>query len=141
MRKLSIAALAVRLACDELDIPCFVSTFNTKYGSLYRNDEPCVPMEIGADGGTSPAGVLGTLNGQRADRKRHLVVILTDGEWDEEATSLSPWQEPGRYFLLLGFGIYTPAILQNKKPDAYAVINDVLEMPTHFRKALSGFIA
>jgi hypothetical protein len=139
-KKLSVAALSIRLACDELDIPCDVSTFNSVEGAVYRAGEQTTPYLVYANGGTEPAAILSMLDSQRHDKRRHLVLILTDGEWSD-TPSLAPFGSPGRYFLLLGFGMYSTAILSKKNPNAYAAINDLMRMPAEFTKTLAGFMA
>ena len=138
--RLSIVGYAIRSACDELDIPCEVSTFNTSYGSVYRAGEQTEPMMVRADGGTSPAELFNYMDSQRYDKRRHLVVILTDGEWSN-CSSLAPWSAPGRYILLVGFNLYDDSILRNKMPNSSVMINDVLDLPKHFTRALAGFLA
>lgn len=140
MVPLSIAALGIRLACDDLGIPCDVSTFNSGEYALYRADEKTVPTTVHADGGTEPARILSMLESQQQDKKKHLVLILTDGEWSD-CPSLSPYSAPGRYFLLLGLGMYNDAVLANKRPNAYLIIRDIMEMPKQFTRALAGFMA
>jgi len=139
-KQLSVAALSIRLACDELDIPCDVSTFNSVEGAVYRAGEQTTPYLVYANGGTEPAAILSMLDSQRHDKRRHLVLILTDGDWSD-TPSLSPFGSPGRYFLLLGFGMYSTAILRNKNPNACVAINDLMRMPAEFTKSLAGFMA
>lgn len=137
--KVSRVGLGIRLACDELDIPCDVSTFNSVEGAVYRAGEPTQPVTVRANGGTEPAGILSMLDSQRHDKRRHLVVILTDGEWSE-CPSLSPYSAPGRYFLLVGFNMYHDGVLVNKRPNAHALIQDLNELGGKFTRALSGFM-
>lgn len=138
---LSVCALAIRQACDYIDIPCTVSTYNTEYGVLYRHDENIIPTMIGPTGGTEPEPLLDKLDSQRLDKRRHLVFILTDGEWDSSVTTLAQWSSPGRYFVLVGLRIRNTDILTRKQPDAAVLIHSLEDLPVQFRKALSGFLA
>jgi hypothetical protein len=138
---LSICALAIRQACDYIGIPCTVSTYNTEYGVVYKHDEAIIPTMVGPTGGTEPSPLLDKLDSQRLDMKRHLVFILTDGEWDDAVTTLAPWSSPGRYFVLVGLRIWNDAILTKKRPNAAVLIRSLDDLPNQFRKALSGFLA
>ena len=138
--KLSVCALAIRKACDILEIPCTVSTYNTNYGVLYRHDEPVQPSVAHANGGTEPAPLLDMLDGQRLDKKRHLVLILTDGDW-EGVTTLAPWVTSGRYFYLVGIDGVSEYALQEKQPNYSSRLSSIMELPGEFRKAVSGFMA
>lgn len=137
---LSVCGLAIRRACDQLGIPCTVCTYNTDYGVVYRHDEEAVPTRVRATGGTSPAPLLDMLDDQRLDKKRHLVFILTDGQWDDSATTLRHWSAPGRYFVIVGLRTGYD-ILQDKQPDAAVTIRDLKDLPNKFLRALSGFLA
>lgn len=139
--QLSVAALGIRKACDVIGIPCTVTTWNTSYNMLYRADEDVVPVLISATGGTEPSPMLDHLDAFRYGKRRQLVFILTDGEW-EGVNTLGPWSSPGRYIVLVGLrvGWYTETFT-NKNPDAFVQVREVEELPAQFRNALAGFLA
>lgn len=139
--KLSVAALAIRMACDEIGVPCTVTTWNTAYNMLYKSDEELNPVLITATGGTEPSPMLDQLDNFRYGKRRQLVFILTDGEW-EGVNTLGPWASPGRYIVLVGLrtGWNTEAYT-SKNPDAFVQINRVADLPNQFRNALIGFLA
>ena len=138
--RLSEVGLGVRLACDDLGIPCSVSTFNSYEYAVYRADEQAIPVTVRADGGTEAFGILSMLDTQRFNKKRHLVLILTDGDWADVPT-LAPFSAPGRYFLLLGLDMYNPQSLLRKNADHTMCIRTLDELPTQFTRAMAGFIA
>lgn len=138
--KLSVMAYAIRSACDFLEIPCTVTTFNDSSYMLYRAEDKVTPTSIEADGGTAPFDGLNQLDNQRFDKKRHLVFILTDGEWSGVQT-LAPWSQTGRYFIIIGLGMWNDHSLRKKNPNDQFVINTLDELPRHFTRALAGFLA
>lgn len=139
--KLSVAALAIRMACDEIGVPCTVTTWNTAYNMLYKSDEELNPVTISATGGTEPGPMLDQLDNFRYDKRRQLVFILTDGEW-EGVNNLGPWASPGRYIVLVGLRVgWNTETYTNKNPDAFVQINRVADLPNQFRNALVGFLA
>lgn len=138
--KLSIVALAIKQACEDLEIPCTVTTFNTTCALLYDHDKQAIPTKINADGGTQPLEALEHLDSQRLEKKRHLIFILTDGEWSE-VTSLAPWSQAGRYFTIIGLDMWDDSVLRSKNPNSYFLIREVGELPQHFARALAGFLA
>ena len=86
------------------------------------------------------SGILSVLDTQRFNKKRHLVLILTDGDWADVPT-LAPFSAPGRYFLLLGLDMYNLQPLLRKNADHTMCISTLDELPTQFTRAIAGFIA
>ena len=142
MDQLSVAAYGIRSACDSLNIPCTVSTFDTEPYMIWDNDEVAQPLLIHDGGGTNPLDGLRQIKNQGAGKKRHLVVILTDGEWSH-VKSIKPFVEPGQYWLMVGLGSeeYAKELVSRKGGDVAIGIDDVMNLPKEIEKALIGFLA
>ena len=142
MDQLSVAAYGIRNACDNLGIPCTVSTFDTEPYMMWDHDEVAQPVLIHDGGGTNPLDGLRQIKNQGAGKKRHLVVILTDGEWSH-VSSIKPFAQQGQYWLLVGLGNagYARDLVSRKGGDASIGIEDVMDLPKEIEKALIGFLA
>ena len=142
MDQLSVAAYGIRNACDSLEIPCTVSTFDTEPYMIWDNDEVAQPLLIHDGGGTNPLDGLRQIRHQGAGKKRHLVVVLTDGEWSH-VSSVKPFAEPGQYWLMIGLGSgeYAKDLVAKKGGDSAISIDDVMNLPKEIEKALIGFLA
>jgi len=139
-KALSISALGIRKACDALEIPCTITTWNTEYRMLYSADDETTPLTVTATGGTQPVPMLDQIDSHRYDKTKHLVIILTDGEWETD-TKLTTWSSPGRFFLLVGLRLHDDSILTSKRPDAAVIIHNVKQLPREFGKAIAGYLA
>ena len=141
MDQLSVAAYGIRSACDSLEIPCTVSTFDTEPYMIWDHDEVAQPLLIHDGGGTNPLDGLRQIKNQGAGKKRHLVVILTDGEWSH-VKSIKPFVEPGQYWLMVGLGSeeYAKELVSKKGGDVAIGIDDVMNLPKEIEKALIGFL-
>lgn len=140
-RKNGIAALAIRRACDDLKIPCTVTTFSDNGRALWRADEEPFEVFPYADGGTQPMENLDELDEERYGKERHLVVILTDGQWSG-VHNLGHYHAPGRYFMCVALG--NPFLIEYLKTlNAHSsiAIDSPLELPEHVTRALAGFLA
>jgi len=142
MDQLSVAAYGIRSACDSLEIPCTVSTFDTEPYMIWDHDEVAQPVLIHDGGGTNPLDGLRQIKNQVAGKKRHLVVILTDGEWSQ-VNSIKPFVQPGQYWLLVGLGNahYAKELVSKKGGDVAIGIDNVMDLPKEIEKALIGFLA
>ena len=142
MDQLSVAAYGIRSACDSLGIPCTVSTFDTEPYMIWDHDEVAQPLLIHDGGGTNPLEGLRQIKHQGAGKNRHLVVILTDGEWSQ-VNSIKPFAQPGQYWLLVGlsYGDYAKDLVTRKGGDVAIGIKDVMDLPKEIEKALIGFLA
>lgn len=139
-RKTGIAARGIRKACDELEIPCVVLNFDNEATLLWDVDEEVDGRYGLANGGTNPRHPLNRLDTMTFGKRRQLVVILTDGQWDN-VTDLSPWSAPGRYILLAGLGWYVSLdYLKTLNADEAFQIHSPLELPTLTAQSLSGFM-
>lgn len=135
-----IAALAIRRACDELNIPCTTSTFSDSGRRLWNHDEEPNAVFPYATGGTWPVTCLEALPDERLGKSRHLVIIFTDGQWSE-VNNLAPYSAPGRFFLLVGLGFHLKQYLSTLNANAVVTVATPLDIPEHVTQALAGFLA
>ena len=128
MSEASISAMGIRKACDQLGIPCTLTTFNDDVYMMAEANKDVDYIRVEATGGTSIVNAMMALDDQRAGKTHHLVVILTDGEWlDVKDTRL--WSQPTRSITIVGFGNNTSSYVSNKGADHWIVIEDLLELP------------
>lgn len=143
MDELSVAAFGIRSACDSLGIPCTVTTFDTSPALIWNHDEDAVPVMIHDGGGTDPTEALKQVRNQRANKLRHLVVVMTDGQWSG-VNSVKPFAQPGEYWVAVGLSTdrdYGVSLVSRKGADSYCGITEVLELPQEVGKALMGFLS
>lgn len=105
--QLAQAGYAAKKACLGLGIPCTVTLWDTEAVTLWDAEEaPEYLPIIVANGGTDPRVALSDLDNQnRAQKPRHLVIIMTDGEWsgNTNAGMLGAYNAEGRFFLGLPY--------------------------------------
>ena len=97
---------ACKLACQNLDIPCTVTLWDDSAAVLWDANEQATFLPLIEDnGGTDPTTALSDLDNQRFGKDRHLVIIMTDGRWDNgwHSRTLLPYMTPGRHILGVGF--------------------------------------
>lgn len=140
MDVLSIGAMGIRLACDDLDIPCTISTFSDNGYLVLQADDPTQVVAIDAHGGTDPMEALEDLENQAYDKSRHLVVVFTDGEWSSRVPSFAQYRRSGMYVLGIGYGYGVVGSLMEKAPDVAVQIEEVSQLPTEVTKALMGYL-
>jgi hypothetical protein len=105
--QLAQAGYACKLACQKLEIPCTVVLWDTEALTLWDANEVADGLPtIQAAGGTVPDMALVDLDNQRCDREKHLVLIMTDGQWQGRwangGGTLAWYKDDGR--IMLGFG-------------------------------------
>ena len=135
----SIAAIGIRKACDALGIPCTVTSFNDDVFMVAKADEEIEYPCVRSTGGTSVLNAFRALADQRYNKKNHLAVVLTDGEWFD-VEDMRPWGDPGRYFLLVGFNMPVTTLL-NKGANQVVVVSEVSELPALVTGALIDYFA
>jgi len=140
MDTVSEIAMGIRAACDQLDIPCTVTSFNDTVFSVLDADEATRFVAVSATGGTSPMHALMALNDQRMGKEYHLVVILTDGEWSG-VESLIPWASPNRFFLLIGYGHGMEDILAKKHANQAVTITNLNQLEKLVTNSLVDYFA
>lgn len=135
LTSLGIVAYAIRSACDHFEIPCTTTVFGFATRMLWDADEEpslVIPPDMG---GTHIHGALMDIPNQRRDKTRHLVVILTDGEWSD-AKSVMPYIKD-EHTLLVNFGHGSRN--NNRGCDEVVVIKDLLDLPREVEHAITRF--
>ena len=136
---LSVGALGIRLACDDLGIPCTLSTFASE-GNLWMDATDTTTLtRVDAHGGTEPMEALEDLPNQRLGKGRHLVVVFTDGEWSG-VPSFDQFREPGMFIIGTGFGSGIAGCIGKRNPDVAVSLDSVSQLPTEVTKALIGYL-
>ena len=108
--ELSMAAFAVAQACYSLDIPCTTTVWSDGYEVLTLSEDgtPPEPYSISASGGTNPSGALMDMARHFPEATQHLVVVFTDGVWDNSGDGLRVLRNstaPNRTIILVGFNL------------------------------------
>jgi hypothetical protein len=138
--ELAQAAFASKLACQRLNIPCTVTLWDTQATTLWDATEQAQGMPVIKEaGGTDPTVALLDLDNQRYERTKHIVIIMTDGEWSGTwaKRSLAAYKEPGRS--IFGFGLGGFHLAKNlvaKGCDAAYGITDLMEIPQRLEQFL-----
>lgn len=128
MDSVSISALGIRKACDQLGIPCTITTFNDDVYMVADANESVDYIRVSSTGGTSVINAMMALEDQRCGKTYHLVVILTDGEWSD-VSDTRLWSHPTRSITIVGFGYGMSSYISNKGADHWLVIDDLSELP------------
>jgi hypothetical protein len=139
---LGIAAYAMKKACEVAEVPCTVTTFSDNGTILWEPDDSPLfpPRDFAEMSGTDPTPVLATLHGQRFERQRHLVIIMTDGEFDGDFNahhSLAEYTAPYRDIVLFFYRNERTVIKGLDAIDAFHEITSLEEMPQFLIRYLS----
>jgi hypothetical protein len=140
--KLAQAGYACKLACQKLEIPCTVVLWDTEALTLWDANEQAEFMPtIQANGGTVPDMALGDLDNQRCDKAKHLVLIMTDGQWQGRwaeggGGTLAWYKDDGRSIVGFGYGRNLDRSLMAKGCDEAFSISDLMEIPAYLEDAL-----
>ena len=139
---LGIAAYAMKKACEVAEVPCTVTTFSDNGTILWEPDDSPLfpPRDFAEMSGTDPTPVLATLHGQRFERQRHLVIIMTDGEWDTDWNShhsLTEYTAPYRDIVLFFYRNERTLLKGLDAIDAFHEITSLEEMPQFLIRYLS----
>lgn len=118
--ELAQCGYAAKLACAKLGIPCTVTLWDNKATTLFdANEEPRGLPIINTTGSTDPSLALADLDNQRYDKEIHLVLIMTDGQWNHEWNdkhhskggksdrTVAFYAGHGRHFIGFGFSDYS----------------------------------
>ena len=144
--ELAQAGYATKLACEKLGIPCTVTLWDTEAQVLWDANEQAefLPV-VQANGGTDPSVALADLVNQRFDKAQHVVLIMTDGEWQGSQSNsgyLASYKESGRIIIGCGFnsGYGTSEALAEKLrrygcDESYA-IKSLMEIPALLEQTL-----
>ena len=159
--ELAQVGYATKLACSKLGVPCTVTLWDDSATVLYDALEVAEGMPlIDTRGSTNPDTALADLPNQRYDKEHHIVLIMTDGEWDtawsgggggarsrknREAAkrTLLHYATDGQY--LIGFGYdgennrnadsLAESLTRKGCPEAYGITN-LMEIPHRLEEAL-----
>lgn len=140
--KLAQAGYACKLACQKLEIPCTVVLWDTDALTLWDANETAEFLPtIVANGGTVPDVALGDLDNQRCERSKHLVLIMTDGQWQgrwaDNKGTLAWYKDDGRTMIGFGFGAdHLARGLMAKGCDEAFGIKDLMAIPAYLEEAL-----
>lgn len=137
---------AAKLACEKLDIPCTVVLWDTDAMVLWDAQEQADALPvINAAGGTDPQVALADLRNQRYDKAQHVVVIMTDGEWNGHQNQpgfLAAYKEDGRIIIGAGYnsGYGTAEHIADKLrrygcDESYA-LKDLMDLPRLLEQTL-----
>jgi hypothetical protein len=135
--ELSVAAMGIRKACEHLEIPCTIMTFNDAVHMVVEGTDNTDYVRVSAAGGTEVFDAMQTINHYRYSKDYQLVVILTDGEWSD-VNDIRMWASPGRHIMLVGFNM-NPSCLVNKGADSVITIKNMSELPAKVTNALAGY--
>lgn len=137
MTELSVAAVGIRQACDELAIPCTVTTFADSVHMLFDPGEETREITIQAQGGTFPRSALEDLRYQHMDKSQHLVIVFTDGEW-EGTPSMDQFRHQGMVAIGVALGEGCRRSVSDRHFDGVVVIERVEELPSVVTQSLSA---
>lgn len=135
----SMIAMGIRKACEHYDIPCTVTSFCDEVRLVAAGDEACDFVKIESGGGTMVFDAMTILDDQRYGKTRHLVVILTDGEW-ADLKDVRIWGVPTRHIMIVGYNI-DHAIIANKGANSAITINNISDLAPLVTNALAGYFA
>ena len=150
-KELAQVGYATKLACANLGIACTVTLWDNNATTLFDANEVPVGLPIiSTSGSTNPALALADLDNQRFDKEQHLVLIMTDGSWDDEWThrkgtpgrTVAHYAGQGRQFIGFGFSqndysakAYASNLKRYGINEAYG-ITDLMAIPKRLQEAL-----
>lgn len=136
--ELGASAYATKAACMALDIPCTITTFSHVSEIIWTAKDHPELIAVKCGGGTDPTGVCDVLDYFEYDKGTHLVVVMTDGMFDNSFKGFNHYKTGNRYFLGLGFGSsFVVDSLNNAHADEAHPITNLMDIP----QVVSNFIA
>lgn len=144
--ELSAAGFACKRACDRLEVPCTVTLWNTDARLLWDHyDKVDALPAIQPAGGTNPGRALDDLFVQRFDKPLHIVIIMTDGQWNGTNTpgAVTPYLSNGTLMIGLAYDPeLTTAMRYAESMRSYGVptvqaINTLTMIPRVMEQALA----
>lgn len=140
---LGSAAYAIKKSCDALNIEAEVALFDTAGYLLYgKGDRPTYALDVSVAGGTDPSKALGAILKDRSDHKNEIVLIMTDGEWNN-ALDLQTYTEDNRTIVLFAYGDYAinvDSYQTRYRPDESHHIRDLFDMPRILENILVSLV-
>lgn len=134
---LGAAAYACKAACDSIDIPCTVGVFESSGRILWDKDDTPEHVWLRCDGGTNPTELFEVLDDQTYGKTKHLVVLMTDGQFGFKGCNYYRG-EGNRYFVALGYGHDVSVESLNRAEfDSVFKISNLMQVP----QVLGDFLA
>ena len=137
---LFVAAIGVRMACDELDLPCTVTTFSDDSRVLFEAAEPTQHVVGISGGGTNPIGALVDLANHRLGKDQQLVIVFTDGYW-ADVLNLDQFRTGNTVIIGVTLDKQTANALESHGFDEIVVVDDVIEFAGTVSHALVPYYA
>jgi hypothetical protein len=137
---LSVAALGVKTACYNLNIPCTVTTYSDSAELLFATDEAPRPVLVGIKGCTNVSGALRDTHSHRGECAQHLVLVLTDGSFGDDVEAfdeVDALRQNGTYVLGVALNTWTDG-LENVGCNASYRISQPGELALHVEDYLAG---
>jgi len=132
---LFVAAIGARMACEELSLPCTVTTFSDDSKVLFDADEQTQHVVGISGGGTNPIGALHDLAHQRLGKNQQLVIVFTDGIW-ADVLNLDEFRTDNTVIIGVTLDRQTAKALDSHGFDEIAVIDSVNEFAAAVMTAL-----
>ena len=123
------------MACEELGIPCTITSFASDASLVFDAFEPTDEITLSCQGGTEPLKALDDLVNQRHDKAFHLVVVFTDGEW-AGVPSMGPFRQPGSTYLGVSLGEAAKRTMNGRHFDGVISIERAGDLVTPVQRLL-----
>jgi hypothetical protein len=141
MVALSQVLYATANACDRLGIGTSYTLWSSP-GENYRVEagEPVIWPVLG---GTEPTEALDDLDSHNPEgASNHLVIIFTDGEWEDNFPGLHQWERPGRHIVLVEYNRWTYEDTADRRgADEAFLIKDILQMPAEMTAVIANILS
>lgn len=136
---LSVIAYACKRACDDLNIPCTVVLWDEEAEILFSGTERAHDvLYVASMGGTEITKALSALSHMRHDKDRHLMICMTDGEW-EGVHNIAAYMEDGDHSVGLFFSqsssAYNNPLQQHQFSEVHRISN-LNQIASYLRRTL-----
>jgi hypothetical protein len=144
--RLAQAGYASKLACEKLGIPCTVVLWDTDARVVWdANDTADYLPVVNSAGGTDPRVALADLVNQRYDKEQHIVMIMTDGDWQGcNPGILASYKTQGMLMIGMGFSTgygsadHLSNVLRKYGCDENYALSDLMDIPRLLEQTLSA---
>lgn len=147
--EIGAAAWSVKSACDQIGIDCDVTLFNEQGYSLWTKIDRVsddVPA-IEPSGGTHPVSAFEGILYEESDKKNHIVLVMTDGEWSEGA-SMSRYKHSNTTSVIFHYAgrraskgvVPNQRLAASKGADEGYNISDLMDIPQVLESILLGLV-
>jgi hypothetical protein len=138
-KPLSVVAFAVKTACERLDIPCTVTTFDSQAWLVWSAEEEATETLLPTQGATHIAGALSALTEQDFDKQNHIVLVMTDGQFSLGNCSSVKDYAPDATYVGLGYGGFAMD-LSTQGFDVTGNISDLAEIAVYVEDAVAATV-